>query len=371
MLTEQKLRLHQLSQPQRYYMSEGLLFENPNQAIKFLKEKNLDPQVSQEGKKILDTINNITRGDGYTNLLTKFYVNEKMPIDDIKKLYDYLKQNKQHVNRLPKPVVTYDTYRELRRDLDSMEEMRTLKKLYDKLPSYLKNEAKQLDARSNEKMKQLAADFIKLKPEQQNFFISKVRGYQNIQEFMNSLDAYITQIQSGDNYDAIKQKIENTSNAHLVFADPEKNILIAHINSYDASKTMGCNSQWCIARDPSYWRSYKKGGNKYFYIWDFNYPVNDNRYMVATAYRPDSPESSTTHLKDDKQTNFDTIVKNKNLSYDIFNNYLTRHKEEYLKSLEGAAGLLKALRDYSLKIEGSEDELLEVINKSSFVTEHT
>jgi len=141
MLTEQNLRLFQLSQPKRYYISEGLLFENPNQAIKFLKEKNLDPQVSQEGKKIFDTINNITRGDGYTNLLTRFHVNEKMPIDDIKKLYDYLKQNKQHVNRLPKPVVTYNTYRELRRDLDSMEEMRTLKKLYDQLPSYLKNEA--------------------------------------------------------------------------------------------------------------------------------------------------------------------------------------------------------------------------------------
>jgi len=129
---------------------------------------------------------------------------------------------------------------------------------------------------------------------------------------MNSLEAYITQIQSGDDYDAIKAKIENTTNAHLVLADPEINVLIAHINSYDASKTLGCTSQWCIARDLSYWRLYKKGGNKYFYIWDFNYPVDDNRYMVATAYRPNNPESSTTHLKDDRQTNLDTIVKNKN-----------------------------------------------------------
>ncbi|MDZ7785997.1 MAG: hypothetical protein U5L95_02640 [Candidatus Saccharibacteria bacterium] len=102
MLTEQKLRLHQLSQPRSIIYPRVCCLEKIRirQSNYLQKKKIVDPQVSQEGKKILDTINHAPRGDGYTNLLTKFYVNERMPIDDIKKLYDYLKENKQHVNRL-------------------------------------------------------------------------------------------------------------------------------------------------------------------------------------------------------------------------------------------------------------------------------
>jgi hypothetical protein len=87
---------------------ESFLNENPNQARKFLKEKNLDPITNPNGQKIFNTITGITRGDGYTYLLTRFYVNEKMPVDDLKKLHEYLRQNKEFVTRLEYNQEYYD-----------------------------------------------------------------------------------------------------------------------------------------------------------------------------------------------------------------------------------------------------------------------
>ena len=61
--------------------------EHHNQAIKFLKDRNLDPDVSQIGKDVLDNIIQITNADGFTGLLTKFHVIDKLPFDEIKELY--------------------------------------------------------------------------------------------------------------------------------------------------------------------------------------------------------------------------------------------------------------------------------------------
>ena len=369
MLFENDLRTYYLTNVNRFQIIEGLLYENPNQAIKFLKEKNLDPQTSEEGKKILNSITNITRGDGYTNILTKFLVNEKMPLEDISKLHDYLVINKQHINRLPKPVVTYDNYRELKRDIDSMEEMRGLKKLYNELTPELKKQTNNLNSIDKQKMKELANKFLKLKPDQQKFFTAKVTGYSNISEFITNLDNYITQIESGETQEIIRKKINDTENAYVVYDDPEKNIIIAHIDSFDASKKLGCTSNWCITRDTSYWRQYKKGGNKYFFIWDFNYPPNNNNYLIGTAYNQSNPERSQTHLKDDVQAKFQDVINLKNLNYDIFNKYIEEYQKEYLKKYESSVGLLKAISEYS-KTNNS-DDLINIIKQSEIVNTYS
>ena len=56
-------------------------------------------------------------------------------------------------------------------------------------------------------------------------------------------------------------------------------------------------------------REYKKGGNKYFFIWDFNYPAEDNRYLIGTAYNNKRPELSKTHYKDNGTAKLDTEIK--------------------------------------------------------------
>ena len=349
----------------RYYIHEGLLYENPNQAIKFLKEKNLDPTTNPDGKEILDDINNITRGDGYTFLLTKFYINERMPIDDLSKLHDYLKQNKEHINRLPKPVVTYNTYRELRNDLDNMEGMRAYKKLYNELPTNFKQEFNnELTDVEKQHFGKLAVEFYKtLNPKQQEFFLKKLKGYDSIVTIIEHLINYIRAIENNEDYNSIKQKIESTPNTYIAYDNPEQGIIIAHVNSFKASEVLGCTTSWCISREPSRWREYKQGGNKYFFIWDFNYPVENVKYLTGTAFNKKNPKNSQTHLKDDTQTNLEAIVSDKGLNFDIFNNYVDDFNANNANNNQ--SGLIDALKNYN--IDDDNNRLIEIVENSEII----
>jgi hypothetical protein len=353
------------SNPIRYYLNEGFLFENPNQAIKFLKEKNLDPTISQEGKNIFNNITGITKGDGYTYLMTRFHIIDKLPLTDIQKLHNFLKTNKDYVNRLPKPVVTYTSYRELRADLDELQGMRNLKRLYNELPANLKQQHQYLDVTKQQELKELAGKFNMLTPEQQNFFIKKISGYKDIQNFIDNLRNYIFSIENKEDYNSIKEKIGSTPNAFIAYDNPEQNIIIAHVNSFDASKNLGCTSSWCITRDAHYWRNYMKGGNKYFFIWDFNYPASDTNYLIGTAYNPKQPNLSKTHLKDNVPANLSNILIQKNLNKNIFSDYIKRFMENILRSYSGSTGLMSAMKNVSQNPEA----LIDIIKNSQIIQE--
>ena len=58
-----KLRVIKQYSPVEFLIKEEIgsfINERPNQAIKFLKQKNLNPETEEKGKEILDNIINIT-----------------------------------------------------------------------------------------------------------------------------------------------------------------------------------------------------------------------------------------------------------------------------------------------------------------------
>ena len=281
-----------------------ILNESPNQAIKFLKEKNLDPATNPKGKRILDDINSITKGDGYTALLTRFHVTSGLPLPELQQLHEYLRINKDFLNRLPKPLVSYEKYRDLRNDIDHLEDQRIVKKVSNQLSPDLRQQAEGLTTIEKQYLKELSKKFMLLTPEQQRHFMKKVFGYKDIKIYIENLQRYIYEVENKQDYNSTKEKIESTDNAHVVYDNPEQDIIIAHINSFDASKTLGCTSAWCITRDTSRFRQYKEGGKKYFFIWDYNYPIQDSNFFIATAYNENNPEGAQTHEHIDDVINF-------------------------------------------------------------------
>jgi len=345
------------------YLFEAILNENPNQAIKFLKDKNLDPATNPKGKEIFDVINNITRGDGYTALLTRFHINERKPINELEKLHQYLRLNKVQLNNLPKPVVNYETYRQLRNDIDGLEDQKVLRRLYNQLSPALKEQANELSVRERQALKELAKKFEILKPEQQRHFMKKVFGYKNIKDFIKNISQYIIEVENQQDYESTKQKITETPGANIMYDNPEKDILIAHIDSYEASQKLGCTSAWCITRDTARFREYKRGGNSYFFIWDYNYPVQDPNFFIATAFNEKTPENSRTHEHlNDKQVNLGNILSSKDLSFDIFEKYLGTYNQNRLANAGQQSGLIIALK------EKDRGKIVELIENSETIT---
>ena len=193
-----------------------LLNENPNQAIKFLKDKNMDPAVNPKGKKLLDDILTITKGDGYTFLLTKIlFSNKAQSMVELQKLHQYIRNNKDFLARLPKPIYNYETYRELRNDIDRLEDQRALKKLLNTIGTGLSQQTDTLTARKLKTLTDLAKKFFMLKPEKQKHFMSKVFGYKDINIFADNLQRYIYEVESEQDYDTTKVKVQSTVQKNL------------------------------------------------------------------------------------------------------------------------------------------------------------
>jgi hypothetical protein len=322
---------------------EDILNENPNQAIKFLKDKKLDPGTNNKGKQILDSILNITRGDGFTFLLTKIHINERMPFNELQQLHTYLRQHKNELSRLPQPVVNYETYRGLMNDIDNLFGDIKTNWLLKQLSATLRQQAQSLNAQETAKLSHLAKSFGMLKPEDQRHFMKKVFSFKDIHTFMDNITRYMIEVANKQDYNTTKEKIETTTGAFLAYDNPQQDILIAHINSFEAMKALGCTSAWCIARDMARYRQYKTGGNYYFLIWDYNYPINDSNFFIATAYNPNTPIKSKTHEHiNDRSLVLPDVLEQKKLDENIFINYIEKFKKSREK-YEGYSELAKAL----------------------------
>lgn len=348
-----------------FVLFEELLNENPNQAIKFLKDKKLDPQENPKGKKILDDILNITKGDGFTFLMTKFFVNEHLPLSEIQQLHQWIRNNKNLFNRLPKPIVSYETSRQFKNAADNLLRSITTDWLLKQLSPELRQQISKLSFAERQIFSSIAARFQILSPEKQRRFMKKVFGYKDVKTFTENIINYIDEVENQQDYESTKQKIEGNPQAILVYDDPEKEILIAHIASFEASKALGCTSAWCITRDIARFREYKSGGNYYFFIWDYRYPIKDENFFIATAYKPGNVEGSRTHEHiGDKQLRLDKVLSEKELSYEIFEKYIEEFKENRLKGFDTSSGLAKALQDKDV------DGIIDMINNSPTIQEH-
>ena len=341
-----------------------ILNENPNQAIKFLTDKNLNPSTTPKGKQILDSINNFTRGDGYTYLLTKFHVNDRIPMDELQKLHNSLRANKVILTRLPKPVVAYETYRQLINDINYLESQMTMGWLLKQLSQDLRSQIETLSARDKIQLTKISQNFKQLKPEKQKQFMKKAFSYKDIREFMSSIEQYINTVNNELDYDSVKEKIQSTSGAYIVLDSPEKNILIAFINSFDALKTLGCTSAWCIAKDMARYRGYKQGGKKYFLIWDFNFFPNNSNFFIATAYNRNDPNKSATHEHINNGRLFLlNVLDSKDIDVKILDDFIDKYQQELLSNAE-MIGLMKAFQ------EENEEEIINLIERSEIINEY-
>lgn len=341
---------------------ELLFFENVNQTKNFLKSKNLDPNTNTTGKNIFDTITGITRGDGYTYLLTRFYLNDNVPIERLKNLHDYIKQNKTILTKLPKPILSYETYEELYQDIIDFEGNRFLKKLINELPLNLRKQYETLNDDEKNIIKNAADDYYsKLTKDHRRYFMDSISGYKDIGVVINNLVGYIHAVVSGQDYFSIKKKIENTPDTEIVYDDLNKKILIAHIKTFESSTILGCTTKWCISRDKEHWNSYRRGGKNIFFIWDFNYTPNNDYYLVGVAYYRKKPEHSATHVKGNDKVSLGAILKSKGLTYDIFDNYI----DELIKSKLNVndIDLMDALMNY----DDNPDLLINVISNSNII----
>jgi hypothetical protein len=343
----------------------NILTEGPEQTIKFLKLKNLDPSTNPEGKQIFDTIGKITGGDGYRFILTKFYVNDKISVDDLSKIHEYIVNNKEYLNKLPKPIVNYETYFELFNDIHILEHQRAFKRLYIQLSPVLKQQLDNLLPREKEYYMGLAKRFEVLTAEQQRFFMKKVFAFKILSEFRISLGNYIVEAENRMDYSSTKQRIISTPDAYIIYENPDQEIIVVHVNSFNASQQLGCTSSWCISQTNQRFNQYRRGSKKYFFIWDFKLFINNDQFFLALVYNEKNPKASDIygHI-DNTKNDLNTVLNSKGLNFEIFNTYLLKFNENENKNNEVTTGIFNALKTKN------KEKIIEAIQNSEAISQY-
>ena len=246
------------------------IYENKQQAIKILKKYGETKLNYESYKKIYDLIKSKFNKLTYFGQMTKFFFEQKIAIEEIETLLEWLNKNRK---KLPKNVLNYDTFEEINDDITKIENKIKSKKVYNLLPSNLKRKVSYIDI-----------DFLERAVEIERLdilddFKIKVSTIKDVDYLYVRMDEFIEYYSDDVSFYSLPIRLERYD-TEIKFIDKEKKIIIAEIFDYEASKDLGSRN-WCIQYSESRWRTYTRGGRKQYFIWDFSKKRSDSNYAIA------------------------------------------------------------------------------------------
>jgi hypothetical protein len=215
------------------------IVENVQQAKSILSKRGLDTsnEVYQEIKTMLG--NNL----GYTGWFCKQHFENGASLDELKKLWSIIKDDKNLVSQLSKPVINFKTVDELKSELDqrilspiqktNLEPVKlTLDKFYSEQKKFLNLEE------DSEILTRLSKN-----PKSDKFFFNKSSRYHSRVDLLNAIEVFLTTPQYENFDDLMIQLKEDKQN--IVFSSKENDIVITKVKHKDLVKWAG-DTSWCI-----------------------------------------------------------------------------------------------------------------------------
>jgi hypothetical protein len=271
----------------RSVIGESIILENAAQAEKVLKMNDvpLDDPDYLEFKQKISQNNNI----GYLGFIVKLSTKNKFHKELANDIYDLIIANKNTINKLPKPLMKYDDYDSLKKDLDNSVTLQLINKLSKKLTNEkIKNElvnyVDDLSFIDNIKF------FLKARSVDRREFMGKTDKYKTAQEFVDEFDNFVIELRLGFKYDIVLSKMSSMDDSEIkvLLADNSRQMILARILKYSASKEIGSKS-WCIVGKESYFYNYTKGGKNYqYFFFNFNSDIPANEKMIAFTMNKDN-----------------------------------------------------------------------------------
>jgi hypothetical protein len=271
---------------------------------------------------------------GHVFAFTKFFFEEGVPFEELKAMYDTIKEYRSVIGNLPMTVDKYADveskdgrtgFEMLGDDIEKLKRGRVVKKWVDKLYGDIKREYTNASATVKERVDGIAMAFdefgkesngtkdLKVNAELQDLFFNKLRRYKNLNEVIQAALSYIKSANNSSiskffqNIQKVNQKYGELNGAEIVYN--ENNVLILEVKSYHANKELNSNTSHCIASSSHHWDSYvgaDSNYNKQYYIYNFNLPTSDDKSVIGITIAPKG-EVRACHTKSD--ANFSSQIK--------------------------------------------------------------
>jgi hypothetical protein len=270
------------------------------------------------------------------NFVYMFFV-EKIPYEEVERLYALLIEYKDLLERLPKkfdvnfidesipnPSNNHTNAEIISDELDKLGEYRKVKKIIDTLPPKLKKAANSATELQMEQLVEIANGFDKIESEKKElvwktFFGEMLEDRYELtregkpnpnfgklvwrsrlfrfQQMDNPLTEFIKAAKQhldasgSEGYSDRVEKINKVNDllgvkgCRVVFN--ESGVLIVEVNSYAANKMLNAHCSHCIVNSESYWNSYLGEYNIQYYIYNFNLSSTNNKWTIGVTIKPD------------------------------------------------------------------------------------
>lgn len=256
------------------------LNENVQQAKSILKKNNL-PETYDDYlflKDMLEKDNKL----GYLGPFTKWLIEQRTPLEQLKELFDVIKNSPIKVPPIQQFNTAENMYDEIRR-LESSSKINSLIKY---IPS---NARKILDT---PQLRDFILDNIKYWEQLKSYFLSVSGGYvnnpnRNPKDFIPDLETYLQNLKGEWNLQTTLAKINQFDDVVVHYKSPE--LLIFTISEYETSKSL-CSQNWCIATSANHFRNYVDVFNNQYIIYDFTKKQADVRSVMGITINPDGDQ---------------------------------------------------------------------------------
>ena len=292
------------------------LFENIQRAKKLLSDKKIKDNTDFD--KISELLN---KNPGYIYQFTKWRYSDKIPMDDIEKVIDVVKNNKNVIDLLKKNLIKYVKFEELTDDLTEANYKAVVNKFLTEAIWYKSLRKNIKDYLSENKEKSgIIIDFIKLETKLQKEFLSTLKYYKlnnvTADSFFDEMEKFIEKksLRSDEIYKKLKEKGDK-----LKIVYNKDNVIIITTRDKETVKEFG-SQKWCIVYSDNYFNSYigSKATQQYICL-NLNLPNSNYNSLFGVTINHDGKSSyGATQDSDNKNKGIDFIVKSLGVGGDVF-----------------------------------------------------
>lgn len=249
------------------------LFENVQQS-KILLDKLKIPLTDPDYLEIRDMI----RGhDGYAYWLTKLRFTDKVPLEDIKNIWNIIKNESNLISYFSKPVVELKDSEAFWDEYEKAKIKYSAKSVLNQFPANQKS----LFSLSNEEDVILLSQLSKSKS-----LLALIRKISSFRDKPSLIKAArnLLETQLSGKFDSLLNSIKETG-AKIKYQDEDNDIIICSVD-YPQIKKLGGDTSWCIVRSNSTFDSYASGGTQWMVFLVDNFSSNDRLSKIGITTGP-------------------------------------------------------------------------------------
>lgn len=225
----------------------NLINENIQQAKSYLKNKNIDP----EDDYIFQVIKDRLQGkEGYVGWFTKIAHEDIRPtkngwgpvVNEVEELFKKINDNPNIISLLDKPVTQQKNLESFLDEFEKAKLKYKAKQIYNEFP----RKQKSLININNQSVISLLSKLYD--DENKKSFLRKISSYKTADELKEGLNNFLSGNVNTD-FDKILDELDKIGSP-IVYADENRNIIIAKIQKYEQCRVVGAKTSWCIKDSP-------------------------------------------------------------------------------------------------------------------------